>query len=119
MMKIKIQEREKQGSGSEEGRKGGNYFNNFVKAGIVDRRYSGIQRNYANQLCRFSTYPELYRKRYNSKTGPLWEQIDSTERKIASDHQIFGHWRNNVERAGQTASTPIQHSEHSREQKKC
>ena len=26
---------------------------------------------------------------------------------------------NNVERAGQTTSTPLQHSEHSREQKKC
>ena len=31
MMKIKIQEREKQSSGSEEGRKGDNYFNNIVK----------------------------------------------------------------------------------------
>ena len=31
MMKIEIQEWEKQGSGSEEGRKGDNYFNNIVK----------------------------------------------------------------------------------------
>ena len=31
MMKIKIQERKKQGSGSEVGRKGGNYFNNIAK----------------------------------------------------------------------------------------
>ena len=104
----------KQGSGSEEGRKGDNYFNSIVKELSIEET-----KNYANQLCQFSTYPELYRIRYNSKTGPLWEQSDSSERKIGSDHQIFGHWRNNVERAGQTASTPIQHSEHSREQKKC
>ena len=31
MVKIKIQEREKQSSGSEEGRKGDNYFNDIVK----------------------------------------------------------------------------------------
>ena len=30
-MKIRIKEREKQGSGLEEGRKGDNYFNNIVK----------------------------------------------------------------------------------------
>ena len=96
MMKIKIQEREKQGSGSEEGRKGDKYLNN-----------------------KYLTYPELYPRRYNSKTGPFWEESDSPERKIGSGHQTFGHWRNNVERPGQTASTPIQHCEHSREQKKC
>ena len=56
---------------------------------------------------------------HNSKTGPLWEPSDSSERKIGSDHQMFGHWRNNAERARQTASTPIQPSKHSREQKKC
>ena len=87
MMKIKIQEREKQDSGSEEGRKGGNYFNNIVKELSIED--SGIQRNYANQLCRFSTYPELYRRRYNSITGPFWEQSDSPERKISSGHQNF------------------------------
>ena len=100
---------------------GGNYFNNIVKELSIEdtAEYKEIMRISLIMICRFSTYPEPYRRRYNSKTGPLWEQSDSSERKIGSDHRIFGHWRNNVERAGQTASTPIQHSEHSREQKKC
>ena len=69
------------------GGKGINTHNNIVKELSIED--SGIQRNYANQLCRFLTYPELYRRRYNSKTGPFWEESDSPERKIGSGHQTF------------------------------
>ena len=51
MMKIKIQESEKQGSGSEKGRKGDNYFNNIVKELLIEdtAAYKEIMRiSYAN-----------------------------------------------------------------------
>ena len=60
MMKIKIQEREKQGSGSEEGRRGGNYFNNILKKLLIEdtAEYKEIMRISYADFQRILSYSE-------------------------------------------------------------
>ena len=55
MMKIKIKEREKQGSGLEEGRKGDNYFNNIVKELSIEDTAKN------KEIMRISSYADFQR----------------------------------------------------------
>ena len=94
MMKIKIQEREKQGSGSEEGRKGDNYFNNIVKELSIEdtAEYKEIMRiSYADFQRILSYIEDITRKQVlcGNKVIPPKERLALAIRFLATEETML------------------------------
>ena len=101
MMKIKIQKREKQGSGSEEGRKGDNYFNNIVKELSIEdtAEYKEIMRISYADFQRILSYIEedITRKQVlcGNKVIPPKERLALAIRFLATGETMLkerGKW---------------------------
>ena len=95
MMKIKIQEREKQGSGSKEWRKGDNYFNNIVKELSIEdtAEYKEIMRISYADFQRILSYIEkdITRKQVlcGNKVIPPKEILALTIRYLATGETML------------------------------